>query len=50
LRHAEVRRKEPVTAAALTAGTFEIDIAGTRVPTQVSLKPFFDPERSRILC
>ena len=29
--------------------SFEIDVAGTRVPAQVSLKPFFDPERSRIL-
>jgi glycine cleavage system aminomethyltransferase T len=47
---AEVKRNEPITAAALTTGTFEIDIAGARVPTQVSLKPFFDPERSRILC
>jgi glycine cleavage system aminomethyltransferase T/glycine/D-amino acid oxidase-like deaminating enzyme len=47
---AEVRRDEPVTASALSAGSFEIDIAGTRVPTQVSLKPFFDPERARVLC
>jgi glycine cleavage system aminomethyltransferase T len=47
---ADVKREEPVTASALAAGTFEIDIAGTRVPTQVSLKPFFDPERARILC
>ena len=28
----------------------EIDIAGTRGPARISLKPFFDPERSRILC
>ena len=47
---AEVSRDEPVTASALAAGSFEVDIAGTRVPTQVSLKPFFDPERKRILC
>jgi 4-methylaminobutanoate oxidase (formaldehyde-forming) len=46
---AEVRADEPLTAAALAAGVFEIDVAGTRVPTQVSLRPFFDPERSRIL-
>jgi glycine cleavage system aminomethyltransferase T len=46
---AEVKRDEPITASALAAGTFEIDIAGTRVPTQVSLKPFFDPDRTRIL-
>jgi 4-methylaminobutanoate oxidase (formaldehyde-forming) len=47
---AELRRDEGFTAADLTAGTFEIDIAGTRVPTRVSLRPFLDPERSRILC
>ena len=47
---AEVKGDDPITAAALAAGTFEIDIAGTRVPAQVSLKPFFDPDRSRILC
>jgi 4-methylaminobutanoate oxidase (formaldehyde-forming) len=47
---AEVKGDDPITASALAAGSFEIDIAGTRVPTQVSLKPFFDPERARILC
>jgi 4-methylaminobutanoate oxidase (formaldehyde-forming) len=47
---AEVKGDEPVTAATLSAGSFEIDIAGTKVPARVSLKPFFDPDRSRILC
>jgi glycine cleavage system aminomethyltransferase T/glycine/D-amino acid oxidase-like deaminating enzyme len=47
---AEVRRDEGLTAADLAVGTFEIDVAGERVPARVSLKPFFDPERSRILC
>jgi 4-methylaminobutanoate oxidase (formaldehyde-forming) len=46
---ADVARDEGITAADLAAGTFEIDVAGTRVPAQVSLKPFFDPERTRIL-
>jgi 4-methylaminobutanoate oxidase (formaldehyde-forming) len=46
---AELRREGGFTAPDLRAGTFEIDIAGTRVPAQVSLRPFFDPERSRIL-
>ncbi|GAA2132358.1 FAD-dependent oxidoreductase [Nocardioides bigeumensis] len=46
---ADVSRDEGFTAADLAAGSFEIDVAGTRVPTQVSLRPFFDPERSRIL-
>ena len=47
---AGISRDEGITAADLAAGSFEIDVAGTRVPAQVSLKPFFDPERSRILC
>ncbi len=46
---AEVTREGGFTAADLAAGSFEIDIAGTRVPTQVSLKPFFDPGRERVL-
>ena len=45
-----IARDDAITAAALAAGSFEIDVAGTRVPAQVSLKPFFDPERSRVLC
>ncbi|MGC4110150.1 MAG: glycine cleavage T C-terminal barrel domain-containing protein [Nocardioides sp.] len=47
---AELRRDDPITAADLAAGSFEIDIAGTRVPAAVSLKPLFDPDRTRILC
>jgi glycine cleavage system aminomethyltransferase T/glycine/D-amino acid oxidase-like deaminating enzyme len=46
---ADVTRDEGFTAADLAAGSFEIDVALTRVPAKVSLKPFFDPERSRIL-
>jgi 4-methylaminobutanoate oxidase (formaldehyde-forming) len=46
---AGITRDEAITAADLAAGSFEIDVAGTRVPAQVSLKPFFDPERSRVL-
>ena len=47
---AEVSRDEGFGGSDLAAGSFEIDIAGTRVPAQVSLRPFFDAERSRILC
>jgi glycine cleavage system aminomethyltransferase T len=46
---AGISRDEGITAADLAAGSFEIDVAGTRVPARVSLKPFLDPERSRIL-
>ncbi|HEX3931946.1 MAG TPA: FAD-dependent oxidoreductase [Nocardioides sp.] len=47
---AELRRDDPITPADIAAGTFEIDVAGTRVPATVSLKPLFDPQRTRILC
>jgi 4-methylaminobutanoate oxidase (formaldehyde-forming) len=47
---ADVSRDTGVTAGDLAAGSFEIDVAGTRVPARVSLRPFFDPERARILC
>jgi 4-methylaminobutanoate oxidase (formaldehyde-forming) len=46
---AGISREDGITATALAAGSFEVDVAGTRVPAKVSLKPFFDPERSRIL-
>jgi 4-methylaminobutanoate oxidase (formaldehyde-forming) len=47
---ADVSRDTGVTAGDLAAGSFEIDVAGTRVPARVSLRPFFDPQRARILC
>lgn len=46
---ASVTRDEGFTGADLAAGSFVIDVAGTRVPARVSLKPFFDPERTRVL-
>ena len=48
-RIAGITRDAGFTGADLAAGSFEIDIAGTRVPAQMSLKPFFDPERTRVL-
>jgi 4-methylaminobutanoate oxidase (formaldehyde-forming) len=36
-----------VTADMVAAGGFEIDVAGTRVPAEASLRPFFDPDRTR---
>src|SRR6478735_1939322 len=47
---AGIARDEGFTAGDLASGSFEIDVAGTRVPARVSLKPFFDPGRSRVLC
>lgn len=37
-----------VTPAWLAEGGFEIDVAGTRHPATVSLRPFYDPDRLRI--
>jgi 4-methylaminobutanoate oxidase (formaldehyde-forming) len=47
---AELGRDDPITPADITAGTVEIDVAVTRVPATSSLKPLFDPRRTRILC
>jgi 4-methylaminobutanoate oxidase (formaldehyde-forming) len=47
---AGIARDEGFTGGDLASGSFEIDVAGTRVPARVSLKPFFDPGRSRVLC
>ncbi len=32
------------------AGTFEIEVAGVRVPAEASLRPMYDPDNSRIRC
>ncbi len=39
---------EPVTAAALAARTFEVEVAGVRYPVRVSLKAFYDPRSERV--
>jgi 4-methylaminobutanoate oxidase (formaldehyde-forming) len=39
---------EPVTAAWLDAGRWEVDIAGTKYPAVVSLRPMYDPTMARI--
>ena len=36
-----------ISQAGLDAGTFAVEIAGKRVSAQVSLRPFFDPGRTR---
>ena len=38
----------PLTADIVASGTWEIDIAGTRVAATASLKPLFDPGMERI--
>ncbi|MGZ8738527.1 MAG: GcvT family protein, partial [Nocardioides sp.] len=39
---------EPVTSTWLKAGDWEVDVAGTRHPVEVSLKPMYDPTSARI--
>ena len=43
-----VEAGEPITQTYLDAGTWDVDIAGTRHPAVVSLKPLYDPEMKRI--
>lgn len=38
----------PVTQAWLDAGTWEVDIAGRRVPARASIRPLYDPTNARI--
>jgi sarcosine dehydrogenase len=39
-----------LSAAAIQASKYEVDIGGQRVPAKASLSSPFDPERTRILC
>ena len=39
---------EPVTAALVDSGTWEVDVAGKRIPAVASLKPMYDPAGERI--
>ncbi len=39
---------EPVTPNWLAAGRWEVDIAGTRYPAEVSLRPMYDPTSARV--
>lgn len=44
-----VEREEPIPASAIAAGSFEVQVAGRRVPATASLRPMFDPDRTRPL-
>jgi len=39
---------EPVTPDWLSSGSWEVDIAGTRYPAEVSLRPMYDPTSARV--
>lgn len=43
-----VRNPEGVTEDFVLSGTYELDVAMTRIPCTVSLKPLYDPSMSRI--
>jgi len=38
----------PVTPDWLRAGSWEVDVAGTRHPIEVSLRPMWDPTSARV--
>lgn len=40
--------KQPLDAAWLAEGRFEVDIAGKLYPARASLRPFYDPDMARI--
>jgi glycine cleavage system aminomethyltransferase T/glycine/D-amino acid oxidase-like deaminating enzyme len=43
-----VEAGEPVTQAYLDAGSWDVEIAGRRVPARASLRPLYDPEMKRV--
>ncbi|NOU27384.1 MAG: FAD-dependent oxidoreductase [Polyangiaceae bacterium] len=43
-----VEAGEPIDAAYLAQGTWEVEIAEKRVPARASLRPFYDPDNLRI--
>ena len=40
--------REPLTTKWINAGTWEVDVAGTRYPARASLRPMFDPLNEKI--
>jgi 4-methylaminobutanoate oxidase (formaldehyde-forming) len=45
---AMIEAEEPVNAAYLERGTWEVDVAGTLYPAEVSLRPMYDPKSERV--
>jgi sarcosine dehydrogenase len=43
-----VRRADGVTAEFVLGGTYELDVAGERVPADVTLRPLYDPDGARV--
>jgi heterotetrameric sarcosine oxidase gamma subunit len=47
---AMIEADEPITQSYLDAGSWEVDIAGTRHPARTSIRPMYDPTMSRVRC
>ena len=47
LGYVDCRDGEP-TADYILSGSYELDVAGTRVAATPSLKPFYDPSMARV--
>jgi glycine cleavage system aminomethyltransferase T/glycine/D-amino acid oxidase-like deaminating enzyme len=45
---AMISAEQPITADYLTAGTWDVEIAGQRYPANASLRPLYDPDNERI--
>ncbi|MBW2242218.1 MAG: GcvT family protein [Deltaproteobacteria bacterium] len=43
-----VRDSKGITAAALRSGKYELEVASTRVPARLHLRPLYDPDMKRI--
>ena len=39
---------EPITAAWIREGKWEVDVAGVRYPARASLRPLYDPENQKL--
>jgi 4-methylaminobutanoate oxidase (formaldehyde-forming) len=45
---AMVDATEPITADYLATGTWEVEVAGVKVPATTSLRPMYDPTNEKV--
>ena len=45
---AMIHADEPIKASHLRSGTWEVEVAGRRVPARLSLRPMYDPKSERV--
>ena len=43
-----ITHDEVITSDYISAGTYEVEVAGERIPAQASLRPFYDPKSARV--